>query len=87
MVAKILDFRLSESINICSQDFLPSQITPRKSKNSIQLKNALSLSIRQLGKLLKMTINPVFDVHQRIRNHDGVLFKKFKVRYCFLVKQ
>ena len=60
MVAKILDFRLSESINICSQDFLPSQITPRKSKNSIQLKNALSLSIRQLGKLLKMTYQSGF---------------------------
>ena len=44
----------------------------------------------------KQRINPLFDglrrrtyqyVHRRIRKHDGVLFKKFKLRYCFLVKQ
>ena len=26
-------------------------------------------------------------VHWRIRKHDGVLFKKCKLRYCFVVKQ
>ena len=50
---------------------------------------------RQLGKLLKKRIDPLFDgvrrrtyqyVHRRIRKHDGVVFKKFKLCYCFLVK-
>ena len=45
---------------------------------------------------VRLYVDPVFDgvrrrtyqyVHQRIRKHDGVLFKNFKLRYCILVKQ
>ena len=53
------------------------------------------MTVRQAN-YSKQRIDPLFhgfrrrtnqSVHHRIRKHDGVLFKKCKLRYGFLVKQ